>query len=276
MRMSKRWFEHVRTLSQVIINLFLPRVRTINTIVNNINRICLYCNLIQIRAKISLINSQTPDKIDEDGDMNKQRQRFNNVTLFDGMSSGYTVVIVTPKLVCKLREIIINNSHCDILREMRAVGTRYELKEQLNTEISKALSNKRGVKRDNNNIHLLICESGYTIERIDNLVWLAIKQKFKNHHKNYKNSMKYSRMTVWENCDTCIKYHMLKHVPGYDQLSIGGCISVGNQGTDDVFDSFGIVYSYYLEFQDAYFVNQSKCKLMSFDTFKTKYYNYKK
>ena len=151
---------------------------------------------------------------------------------------------------------------------MGAVGTRYELKEQLNMEISRALSNKRDMKIDNNNRHLFVCESRCTIERIDNLTWIGTKQKFKN--SNYKNSIKYYRMTVWGNCDTWIKYHMLKHVPGYesyDQLSIGGCISVGAQGTDDVFDSLGIVYSYYLEFQDAYFVKSKH---------KTKYYNCKK
>ena len=225
----------------------------------------MHCNLIQTRAKISSINTQTLDKIDQD----KPRQRFNNVTLFDGMSNGYTVAIVTPKSAHKLRETITNNSHCDIPRKMRAVVTRYELKKQVNTEILKVLSNKRGMEIENNNRHLLICESGYTIERIDNLTWLATKQEFKNHDKNYKNSMKYCRMTVWEfeNCDTCIKYHMLKHVPSYDELSIGGCISVGAQGTDDVFDSLGIVYSYYLEFQDAYFVKSKH---------KTKYYNCKK
>ena len=61
-------------------------------------------------------------------------------------------------------------------------------------------------------------------------------------------------MTAWENCNTGIKSRMLKHVLGYDQLSIGGCISVGALGSDGVFDSalvsadsFGIVYSYHLE-----------------------------
>ena len=209
--------------------------------------------------------------MDQDWDMNKQRQRFNNVTLFDAMSSGYTVVTPWPKSAHDLRETITNNSHCDTPRKRPAVGTRYELKEQVNTEISKALSNKRGMKIDNNNRDLLIYESRCTIERIHNLTWLATKEKSKMNGKNYKNSKKYCCMTVWENYDKCIKYRMFKHVPGSDQLSI----SIGDQGTDDVFDSFGIVYSYYLEFQDAYFV-KSKRKLMSFDTFKTKYYNYKK
>ena len=111
-------------------------------------------------------------------------------------------------------------------------------------EISKALLNKHGIKIDNNNRYSLICESGCTIEIIYNL---------------NKNSMKSCGMIVWENCNTGIKYRMLKHVPGYDQLSIGGCISVGVQRRDDVFNSFGIVFSYHLELQDAYF-SKSKRK----------------
>ena len=83
-----------------------------NTIVNNIIiRICLYCNLTLIRGKISLINAHESDKMDQDWDMNKQRQLYNDVTLFHGMSSGCTVV--TSKSVHELGETI-NNNHCDI------------------------------------------------------------------------------------------------------------------------------------------------------------------
>ena len=170
--------------------------------------------LLPIRVKISLINTH------------KQRQRFDDVIVVDGMSSRYTIVI--------------NTSNCDISRKIRAVETRNELQEQLNMEISKVLLNKRGIIIDNNNRHLLIC-----------------------------------RIIVWENCNTGVTYGMLKHAPGYDQLSIDGFISVGAQRSDDVFNSFGIAYAYYLELQDAYFF-KSKRKLMSSDTFKTKYYDCRK
>ena len=182
-----------------------------------------------------------------DQDLDMKPRRFNSVTLFP---SKYA--IVTPQSSRELREILINNSNCDIPRKIPAVGSK--LKEQLNMEISKALLYKRGMKTVHNNYrHLLICESGYTIEMIPNSRWLATKQKFEKHHKNYKNSMKYCCITAWDNCNTGIKYRMLQHVPGYDQLSIGA------QGSDDVFngalasaDSFDIVYSYHLELQDAF------------------------
>ena len=67
-------------------------------------------------------------------------------------------------------------------------------------------------------------------------------------------------LLIWENGNTC----MLKHIPVYDQVSIDGCISLGGQGSDDV-------YSYHSELQDAYFV-KSKRKIISFDTLNTKYY----
>ena len=237
--MSKRLFVHLQRLSQVIIHLFLLRASNINTIVNYIiSRIYLYSNLLPIKVKIliCLINTHKLDKMDQDCDMIKLRQRFNHVILFQEMRSGYTIVI--------------NISNCNIPPKIRAVGTKYELKKQLNMEISKALVNKRGTKIDNNNRHLLIYESVCTIEMI---------------HNSNKNSMKSCRMIVWENCNTSFKYPMLKYVPAYDQLSIGGCISVGIQRSDDVFNSFGIVFSYYLELIDAYFF-KSKRKLLLFDT----------
>ena len=201
--------------------------------------------------------------MNQDWDM-KARQRFNSAALFFGMPSRYT--IVTPKSAHELRKILINNSNCDIQRKIPSVGS--ELKEQLNLEISKALSNKGSMKIHNYR-HLLICESGCSIEMIYNLTWLATKQKFKKHDQNYKNSMKYCRMTAWENCNTGIKSRMLKHVLGYDQLSIGGCISVGARalGSDGVFDSalvsadsFGIVYSYHLELECAILLKQNVTK----------------
>ena len=167
---------------------------------------------------MNLINTYELHKMDQD---RKQRQRFGNVTLFDGMASRYT--IVTSKSVHELREMSINNSNCDIRRQMRGVETKYELKEQVNMEIPKVLSNKRDIKIQNNNRHLLICESECTIEM------------------------------------TGIKYRMLKHVRGYDQLSIGRCIAVGAQGSNDLFNSaltsahsFGIVYSYQTKYYKKY------------------------
>ena len=206
--------------------------------------------------------------MDQDWDM---KQRFNIVTLFYGMSSRYTDVTSNSP-----DEILINNRNCDIPRKILAVGS--ELKEQLNIEISKALLTKRGMKIHNNYRHLLIYESGCVIEMIHNLTCLATKQKFQKYDNNYKNSMKYCGMTVGKNSNTGIKYRMLKHVTGDDELSIGGCLSAGAQGRDDVFnsalvsvDSFDIKYSYHLELHDECFV-KLKHKLMSFDAFKIKYY----
>ena len=55
MGMSKRCFLYLRTLSQVIINLFVPRANIINSIVNCIIKIYLYCDSIPIIVKINLI-----------------------------------------------------------------------------------------------------------------------------------------------------------------------------------------------------------------------------
>ena len=111
--MSQQLFVHLQTPSQVMVNLFLLRASKINTIVNYIIRIYLYSNLLPIIVKISLINTHKPDKMDQDGEMIKPRQRFNHVILFDGMRRGYTIVI--------------NISNCDISRKIRDVGTKYQL-----------------------------------------------------------------------------------------------------------------------------------------------------
>ena len=140
------------------------------------------------------------------------------------MPSGYRNV--TPKSAHEIRGIMINNSNCDIPRKIHAIGTKYafddvrfcdgilvdmhqylcrsELKEQLNMEISDRLLNKRCMKIHNNDRHLLICESGCTLEMIHNVTWCATKQK----SKNSKNNIKYRRMIVWENSNKGIEYRM--------------------------------------------------------------------